>query len=264
MMNAILICRQCKKSCGRKRKSIRTKSIFSHSHASLFSWMKYIHRFSQGLHMRQVDMMLDDISNSSATLSKMSMKLRSVCVRSMRRLREKRGQKVGGLNIRVHIDESKFRHRRKYARGRFGGAWRRKSWVFGMVEILPSRKPVLRLVDKRDKTTLLPIIEKHVKRGSIIHSDEWRAYSALSERGYQHHTVNHSINFVNPSTGVHTQNIERAWANFKREVWRLCANRSEKALKNHLIYIEWTYWLGRRHRRGILERLLHDISQFYN
>ncbi|RXN37787.1 hypothetical protein ROHU_001727 [Labeo rohita] len=99
---------QCKKSCGRSRKSIRTKSIFSHSHASLFSWMKYIHRFSQGLHMRQVDMMLDDISNSSATLSKMSMKLRH------------------------------------FARGRFGGAWRRKSWVFGMVEILPSRKPVLR------------------------------------------------------------------------------------------------------------------------
>ncbi|KAL1250607.1 hypothetical protein QQF64_018403 [Cirrhinus molitorella] len=160
----------------------------------------------------------------------MSMKLRRVCVRSMRRLRKKRGQKVGGLNICVHIDESKFRHRRKYARGRFGGAWRRKSWVFGMVEILPSRKPVLRLVDKRDKTTLLPIIEKHVKRGSIIHSDEWRAYSTLSERGYQHHTVNHSIHFVNPSTGVHTQNIERAWANFKREVWRMRANRHSHSI----------------------------------
>ncbi|XDV13931.1 hypothetical protein PO909_002229 [Leuciscus waleckii] len=226
--------------------------------------MKYIHRFSQGLHMRQVDRMLDNISNSSATLSKMSMKLRSVCVRSMRRLRKKRGQKVGGLNICVHIYESKFRHRRKYARGRYGGAWRRKSWVFGMVEIMPSRKPVLRLVDKRDKTTLLPIIEKHVKRGSIIHSDEWRAYSTLSERGYQHHTVNHSIHFVNPLTGVHTQTIERAWANFKTEVWRLRANRSEKALKKHLIYIEWTYWLGRRHRQGILGKLLHDISQFYH
>ncbi|KAG1925914.1 hypothetical protein F2P79_025207 [Pimephales promelas] len=41
---------------------------------------------------------------------------------------------VGGeVNVLVHIDESKFCHKRKYARGRFGNTWKRKrTWVFGI------------------------------------------------------------------------------------------------------------------------------------
>ncbi len=53
-------------------------------------------------------------------------------------------------------------------------------------------------VEKRDANTLLPIIEKHVRVGTMIHSDEWRAYNRLSSLGYEHQTVNHSENFVNP------------------------------------------------------------------
>ncbi|CAL8292343.1 unnamed protein product [Arctogadus glacialis] len=42
-----------RKRCGRLRRSVRTKSLFSNSHCSLFTWMKYIHRFAQGLQLRQ-------------------------------------------------------------------------------------------------------------------------------------------------------------------------------------------------------------------
>ncbi len=129
-----------------------------------------------------------------------------------------------------------------------------------MVKILSSRKPVLQLVDKRDKTTILPIIEKHVKRGSIIHSVESRAYTALSERGYQHHAVNHSINVFNPSTGVHAQNIKGACVKFNSEVWRLRANWSEEALKHLLIYIKWAYLLGRRYRRFLEGFCITSVS----
>ncbi|KAL7881598.1 hypothetical protein AOLI_G00084460 [Acnodon oligacanthus] len=59
-------------------------------------------------------------------------------------------------------DESKFCHRRKYARGRIGNTWRRRTWVFGILEIRGvSRRPVLRLVKRRNKQTLLPIIKQH-------------------------------------------------------------------------------------------------------
>jgi len=54
--------------------------------------------------------------------------------------------------------------------------------------------------------------------GTIIHSDEWRAYAALRNNlHYTHKTVNHSIHFVDPTTHVHTQNIENPWMHIKRK-----------------------------------------------
>ncbi|KAL6460862.1 hypothetical protein MHYP_G00308280 [Metynnis hypsauchen] len=88
-----------------------------------------------------------------------------------------------------------------YARGRFGNSWKRKNWVFGVLEIRDtSRRPVLRLVEKRNRETLMPLIKKHVRKHSIVVSDEWRAYSNLTQEGYQHVKVNHSVNYVDPQT----------------------------------------------------------------
>ena len=39
---------------------------------------------------------------------------------------------------------------------------------------------------------------------SIIHPDQWRAYSRInSELQLEHGTVHHSVNFVDPETGVY-------------------------------------------------------------
>ncbi|XP_049338850.1 uncharacterized protein LOC125803978 [Astyanax mexicanus] len=257
--NFIWECRR--RHCGRLKRSVRAESLFSGSHSDLFTWMKYIHRFSQGLQMRQVDMIQDGITKSTRTLSMMSNKLKQMCVKSLRKFRKKKGQKVGGADIIVQIDESKFCHKRKYGKGRYGNTWRRKrTWVFGMLEIRPHlKRPILRLVKKRDKNTLIPIIRKHVKPTTLVVSDDWRAYSSLKEEGYRHVRVNHSQNYIDPISGLHTQNIERAWQTYKKEVWHMRANRSEKSLRKHLCFIEWTYWLGRMHKYGVLGRLFKDI-----
>jgi len=44
-------------------------------------------------------------------------------------------------------------------------------------------------------------------------SDCWKTYNCLESEGYnlKEHFVNHSYNFVNPNTGVSTQNIEKVW-----------------------------------------------------
>ena len=58
------------------------------------------------------------------------------------------------------------------------------------------------IVDDRSAETLIPIISKFIKKGSIIHSNCWKSYSCLEAEGYSHFTVNHSKEFVDSETGT--------------------------------------------------------------
>jgi hypothetical protein len=40
-------------------------------------------------------------------------------------------------------------------------------------------------------------------------------YRNLDTHGYKHHTVNHSIEFVDQRTGAHTNTIESTWCHLK-------------------------------------------------
>lgn len=58
-------------------------------------------------------MKADGIAKSSATLSKMSSRVRRVCRHAMRRYENKTGQRLGDEMESVVIDESNFSHKRK-------------------------------------------------------------------------------------------------------------------------------------------------------
>ena len=120
---------------------------------------------------------------------------------------------LGGKDIIVEVDESKF-GRRKYNRGhRVNGVW-----VLGMVEKTPERKIKLIAVDDRSKATLEEYLKNNVDTGSIIYTDGWRGYSGLGVIFSCHQTVNHSLNFKDPETGVHTNTIEGNWAGIKPSI----------------------------------------------
>ncbi|XP_076141025.1 uncharacterized protein LOC143123460 [Alosa pseudoharengus] len=259
------VCRRRAKHKGIVRKFIRHQTIFSKSKMCLFSWMRFLYRFAQGLRLRQVDMITDNIATSSATLTRMAKLLRNVCVEAVERMRRKRGQWLEGRREFVEIDESHFRHKRKYGRGRITGGWKRKKWVFGMLGVKHSRRrPILRLVPKRTRQELVPLIVHHIRRGTSVLSDEWRAYrQVLPALGYDHYTVNHSQASVNADTGCHTQHIERAWWSYKEIISRCRGNRTEDLLTDHLTLIEWNEWLAKKHRNGPLGRLLHDSAKKY-
>lgn len=124
--------------------------------------------------------------------------------------------KLGGVNKTVQIDESMFRYKQKYHVGRFNCDYR---WVFGIVEISGLQsKYYVELVQNRKAETLLPLILSRVKANSIVWSDEWRAYKNLSKLNFCHETVNHSVNFVNPLNGTHTQNVESLWNKLKKRI----------------------------------------------
>ena len=45
----------------------------------------------------------------------------------------------------------------------------------------------MEVVTTRDANTLLPIIQAHIAPGTIVHSDEWRAYRRVSTLPYVFH-----------------------------------------------------------------------------
>ena len=78
-------------------------------------------------------------------------------------------------------------------------------WVFGGMERLTGECFLVE-VEHRDAATLLPLIQQYIRPGSVVYSDEWSAYNQLATvAGCNHQTVNHSLHFVDPNTGAHTQ-----------------------------------------------------------
>ncbi|KAK2702880.1 hypothetical protein QYM36_018535 [Artemia franciscana] len=113
--------------------------------------------------------------------------------------------RLGGEGIIVEIDEAKL-GKRKYNRGRIVDG----VWVFGGIERFTGNSFMVAVPD-RSSATLLGTIRDRILPGTTIISDCWRAYDCLAQHGFQHLRVNHSLNFVDPTTGAHTQNIERTW-----------------------------------------------------
>ena len=118
---------------------------------------------------------------------------------------------IGGPGKEVEIDESKF-GKRKYNRGRAVEG----HWVFGGMERGGGDRFLVE-VAKRDAATFLPIIAQYVRPGTVVYSDEWAACHQLATTtGNVHLIVNHSLHFVDPLTGAHTQGVEGMWSACKR------------------------------------------------
>ena len=164
------------------------------------------------------------------------------------------GQQIGGKDIIVEIDESKFA-KRKYNRG----GDRKLGWVFGGREKENKRNCFAVAVPDRSADTLIPIIQKYVAPGSTIYSDCWGAYNKLGELGYKHLTVNHSVNFKDPTTGCHTNSIEGAWQKMKLSMPKLGIR--QQMLQGYLFVYMWR----RRHEgKDLFKIIMDDARKIYN
>ena len=147
------------------------------------------------------------------------------------------GQYRGGAPIIVELDESLFIST-KHVKGSkrsiescwvFGGIERysKKSFLFPLSKVHKSKTGAKKWCRAllRDSDTLIPLIQRFVKPGSLIITDGWTAYLSLCDYGYLHHRVIHQREWVSAGRPwIHTQTIERLWGDLKD----VCLRRGQR------------------------------------
>ena len=148
----------------------------------------------------------------------------------------------------------------QYQRGRRA---RDEIWVFGVIatEFTPCRG-YFQVIPRRNRATLLPILQRVLRPGSEVHSDDWGAYRNLARyvpNVTVHRTVVHRDHFVDPLTGIHTQEVESAWSKLKYHVKR------EKGIRHP--YIQdflneemWRQWKG---LGSVFDTIIPVLSRYY-
>lgn len=183
--------------------------------------------------------------------------LRFICKRD---IEDRPVTPFGGRVYVVKFDESQFKHKSKYQRGRRASD---EVWVFGVIstEHSPCRG-YFQVVRRRDRRTLPNILRRVLLPGSEVHTDDWAAYRNLHlyvPNVTMHRIVVHQNNFVNPVTGVPTQEAESAWARVKYHVKR------EKGIRQGDIqdFLDEQMWRDWRGLKSVFENVLAIVPTYY-
>ncbi|BHF76153.1 hypothetical protein SprV_0501925100 [Sparganum proliferum] len=195
--------------CGRcrRRKALRKGSIFESSRLTIRTIMKIWLAFIRGMRVKQC---AEDIRISHTTAVQWYALCRSVCSTALMNERKQ----IGGPGVEVQVDESLISRRR------------RQLWL---------------VVNDRSWPALRAVIKKWVAKGSIIVTDEWKAYKRLPSEGYEHFTVNHTKHLKDPTTGKHTNTIETYWKRLKRKLHE-GGPVSGRAIWAHVDEIQYRLW----------------------
>jgi hypothetical protein len=206
--------------------SVFSGTIFSGSHLSISEVLYIGYQWLTGA---SASTCITQLGHSSATICSFYGRYRRLVAGAL----SFEDTMIGGDGIEVDVDESKFGRRKNNRGHRIEGVW-----VLGGVGRTAERKLFLVPVESRSAEVLLDVISRHVREGSIVNTDLWRGYSALeSILGLQHNTVNHSLYFRYPLTGVHTNYIEATWRGIKLRI--PIRNRVKDTIESHLIEYIW-------------------------
>lgn len=221
----ILRCPYC-----RNTTSIFYNSIFLRSKLPVSTALHIIYAWSVQMNR---DLASHECHVSPDTITNFYQSCRQACIHWLK----VEGQpRIGGEGLTVQIDESVI-SKRKYNRGRL----LKERWIFGGTCTETGERFCVSVPDRKAET-LLPLIEDFIEPMSIIHSDCWKGYDRIDELDgcYVHQTVNHTQNFVDPSTGAHTQGVERMWREVKRPC-RRCEGIMADDIEGYIAEYQWRY-----------------------
>ena len=144
----------------------------------------------------------------------------------------------------VEVDETylggqwKNKRRSKRAGGAKRGRGTQKTPAFGI--LCRNGKVWAEIVADVEAETLLPLIKRRVKRGSVVCSDTWKSYTGVAAKGYVHRLVEHGKGEYSDGKGNHINGLEGFWGYLKRRLAAKGGIRRER-LPLYLAEYVWRY-----------------------
>jgi transposase-like protein len=113
-----------------------------------------------------------------------------------------------------------------------------KTMVLGLVQ--RNGNIIHKVIPRAQANAIIPVIEKHVKKGSNMVTDEFQAYNSLRSLGYKHETVSHVYNeYVRGQW--HSNTIEGAFGLLKRGIIGIYHYVSPKHLQRYCDEFAYRY-----------------------
>lgn len=108
-----------------------------------------------------------------------------------------------------------------------------------------------RVAKDAKRRSIEPVVRANVRRGSVVHTDEWSAYGGLARRGFTHRTADHGRGEWT-RRGSHTNSIEGYWSQLKRSIRGTHVHVSGKHLPKYLAEFDF-----RHNARAMPDRMFH-------
>ena len=129
----------------------------------------------------------------------------------------------------VEIDETLIGGRVRG--GKRGWGAENKTCLVGIME--RGGKVKVTPTPNRERETIFPLVNRHVQKGSIVNTDEFKTYHTLGGEGYDHRRVIHS-KYQWAQGENHTNSIEGYWSNLKKSILGTHTYVSSKHMQKYL------------------------------
>ncbi len=136
---------------------------------------------------------------------------------------------VASFAGQIEVDESYFGG--KHKGGKRGRGSENKTPVVGLVQRKGDIKAFV--VNNTKSSTVLPLVDRLVTKGSHIFTDEYQVYDRLTHMGYNHEKVMHSKD-IYVIGEAHTNTIEGFWSTAKNGIKGVFHSVSPKYLQGYL------------------------------